>query len=74
MSAIESLDSYLARGGKITVSPPGGKKYDYANIYRNDKQLTALRLLKQQVSGSEKVIAQIDKAICIRLEILKISY
>jgi hypothetical protein len=70
---IETMDEFLARGGKIDRRSPAPEKFDHGAIYRKDKQLNALRQLKKQVS--DPVTAQkIDSAIFVRLEILKVIF
>lgn len=70
----ETVQEFLARGGQITVYPPGPKKYDHSTKYRKDKQLNALKQLKQQDGLSEADIDQIDAAIATRIQILKVTF
>lgn len=68
----ETMDDFLARGGKITVAKPGPEKYDHSAKYRKDKQLSALRLLAKQVENP-KDLAKVEDAIMTRIQILKVT-
>jgi hypothetical protein len=69
----ETMDEYLARGGKITRAKPGPEKYDHSAKYRKDKQLNALKQLRKQVTDAATA-EKIDLAICTRIEILKVTF
>jgi hypothetical protein len=69
----EALQAFLEKGGKITQCKPGPEKYSRSGIYKKDKQLKALKALADQVKN-KKELAKIEKAIDIRIQILKVTF
>ena len=72
MSA-ETMQEYLARGGKVTKLPAAPEKYDHSAKYRKDKQLIALKLLAKQVQDPNQLL-KVETAIMTRIQILKVTF
>jgi hypothetical protein len=70
---VETMEEYIARGGKIEQCKPGPEKYDHSAKYRKDKQLNALRLLKKQIADP-KDLQKVEDAIMTRIQILKVTF
>ena len=68
-----ALLAYISAGGKITKHKR--KEFSITAKYRKDKQLLALKALRSSLPPTAAAdIEQIDKAINIRIEVLKASY
>jgi hypothetical protein len=70
----ETIEDFLARGGKIQKCANGPTTYDHSSKYKKDSQLHALRQLKKQANLSDTDKLKIDRAISARIQILKTTF
>jgi hypothetical protein len=71
MDTKDMITQFLANGGKIKQYESRG--FNASAKYQKDRQLKALRALKRIVTD-ETDLLEIEKAINVRIEVLKASY
>lgn len=68
----ESVEEFIARGGKVEQVKSGGKQTATASqLTKKDARLATLRQLLKDIDGDQDAELRVDRAIYERVQLLK---